>query len=126
MLQPRRQLDLPAKALDVEAGAQLGRQNFDDDVPVERDFADDEDARHAAAEVVGNFIAVAERALKTLGEIVHPFFDQTSSSLSFRAKDTDDGLCSLPALASSPLPVFPVPSPAFCLHSPSIVPNFVV
>src|SRR5256885_6738920 len=86
VLQSGRQLNLAAKALHVEAGAELGRQNLDDDIATERDFADDGDARHAAAEVVGYLVAIAKCALKALGDIVHPVLVQTSSTVNFRAK----------------------------------------
>jgi hypothetical protein len=69
MLQPCRQLDLAAEAADIQAGTELRRQDFDDDIAAEVEFADDEDARHAAAEVVGDFIAIAEGALETRRKI---------------------------------------------------------
>ncbi len=61
--------------------AELRRQNFYDDIATERDFADDEDARHSTAQVLGDLIAVAERALKALGQISHRFLIQVSSAL---------------------------------------------
>ena len=81
LLESRRQLDLAAKAFDVDAGTELGRQDFDDDVATERHFADDEDARHSTAQVVSDLVAVAERALKALGQISNRFLIQVSSAL---------------------------------------------
>jgi hypothetical protein len=69
VLQSRRQLNLAAKAVDIESCTQLRRQDFYDDIATERDFADDEDARHSAAHVFDDLIAVAERALKALGQV---------------------------------------------------------
>src|SRR2546423_7563300 len=86
VLQPGRQLNLAAKAFHVEAGAELGRQNLDDDIATERDLADNEDARHAAAEVVSYLIPIAECPLKALGHIVHRVLVQASSTVNFRAK----------------------------------------
>jgi hypothetical protein len=80
MLQSRGQLDLAAEAADVEPGAELGRQNFDDDIAAERDFADNEDARHPAAEVVDDFVAIAERTLEARGEITYGAFVQGGSA----------------------------------------------
>ena len=75
LLQSRGQLNLAAKAFDIEPGTKLG-QDFYDNVATERDFADDEDACHSTAQVVGDLVAVAERALKTLGQIAHRFLIQ--------------------------------------------------
>ena len=49
LLQSRGELDLPAEALDAHARGEIGRQNFDDDAPIETDLARGEDSRHAAA-----------------------------------------------------------------------------
>jgi hypothetical protein len=73
VLQSRRQLNLSTKAVDVEPRTQLRRQDFDDDIATERDFADDEHARHSTAQVFDDLVAVAERALKALGQISHRF-----------------------------------------------------
>jgi hypothetical protein len=80
MLQSRGQLDLAAEAADVEAGAELGRKNFDNDLAAERVFADNEDACHPAAEIIDDFIAIAERALKARGEICYGTFVQWGSA----------------------------------------------
>ncbi len=85
LLQSRRQLNLTAKALDVDACAELRRQDLYDDIATERDFADDEDARHSTAQILGDLVAVAERALKALGQISHRFLIQASSALEGRA-----------------------------------------
>ena len=69
MLQPCRQLNLAPEAADIEPGTELRRQNFDDDIPAERDFADDEDPRHSAAQVFDDLISFAERALQARCQI---------------------------------------------------------
>ena len=69
MLQPCRQLNLPAEAADIQPGAELRWQHFDDDIAPERGFVDDEDPRHATAKVSGDGIAFAERALKARSQI---------------------------------------------------------
>jgi hypothetical protein len=71
MLQRRRQLDLAIEAIDAHFQREVGRQNFDDDIAAERDFADNEDARHPAAEVVDDFVAIAERTLEARGAITY-------------------------------------------------------
>jgi len=80
MLQSRGQLDLAAEATDVESGTQLRRQNFDDDIAAERDFADDEDARHPATEIVDDFVAIAKGALQARGEISYGTIVQWGSA----------------------------------------------
>src|SRR5689334_600192 len=69
MLESRRHLDLATEAVDVEPGTELRRQDLDDDIAAERDFTHDEDARHSAAEILGDLIAIAERALETSSQI---------------------------------------------------------
>ena len=78
VLQSRRQLNLAAKPADIEPRTQLRRQDFYDDVATERDFADDEDARHSTAQVFDDLVAVAERPLKALGQISHRFLIQAT------------------------------------------------
>ena len=67
LLQSRCQLNLAAKAVDVESGTELRWQHFDDDIATEVDFARDEDTRHPTAQVAGDLVAIAERALQALG-----------------------------------------------------------
>jgi len=69
MLQSRRELNLAAKAVAIEPGAELGRQYLDDDLAVQRGFANDEDARHPATKIIRNLVSFAERALQSLGEV---------------------------------------------------------
>ena len=80
ILQSRGQLNLAAEAVDVEPSPHLRRQDFYDDIATEGDFADDEDARHSTAQILGDLIAVAERTLKALGKISHRFLIQASSA----------------------------------------------
>ena len=80
LLQSRRQLNLAAKAIDVESGAELRWQYLDDDVATEVDFAGDEDARHPTPEVVSDLVAIAERALQPLGQISHWWQGQMNSA----------------------------------------------
>jgi hypothetical protein len=79
VLQSRRDLNFASKAVDVDAGAELRRQHFYDDVATEVDFAGDENTRHPTAQIVGDLVAVAERALNALGQISHRFLVQASS-----------------------------------------------
>ena len=81
VLQPRRQLNLAAKAADVEPRTQLRRQDLYDDISTERHFAHDEDARHSTAQIFDDLVAVAERALKALGQISYGFLIQANSAL---------------------------------------------
>ena len=81
VLQSRRQLNLATKAADIDPRTQFRRQNFYDDVATERDFPDDEDARHSTAQVFDDLVAVAERALKALGQISHRYLIQANSAL---------------------------------------------
>ena len=81
VLQPRCELNLATKPVDIEARTQLRGQNFYDDVATERDFADDEDPRHSTAQVCDDLVAVAERALKALGQISYRFLIQANSAL---------------------------------------------
>ena len=81
VLQARRQLNLAAKAADVEPRTQLRRQDFYDDIATERDLADDEDTRHSTAQVFDDLVAVAECTLKALGQISYRFLIQANSAL---------------------------------------------
>jgi hypothetical protein len=115
MLQPRGELNLAAKPIDVESGAELGRQNFDDDLAAERDFANDEDTRHPATQIVRHLIAFAERALQSLGEISDGSTVQSSSPDELPIKYRSELVCgSLIALPASrfPLPASRRPPPA--------------
>jgi hypothetical protein len=49
MLQPRRELNLPAKALDADLRRELWRKYFHHDFTPQRRVLGDEDARHTAA-----------------------------------------------------------------------------
>ena len=112
MLQPRRELDLAAKPIDVESRAELGRQNFDDDLATERDLANDEDARHSATQIIRHLIAFAERALQSLGEISGRSTVQSSSPAEMPIKyrpELASGQIVVPALRSR----IPLPSSLF-------------
>ena len=65
MLQPRRQRDLPPKALDGHGVRELGRQHLHHDAAVERRLGREKDARHAtAAELALDGVVGAERCLE--------------------------------------------------------------
>jgi hypothetical protein len=72
VLQLGGELDLAAEAVDVEPGGEVGWQNLDDDLAVERDFGGDKDAAHAAtAQLALDPVGVAECRLQASREVVH-------------------------------------------------------
>ncbi len=72
MLQSRGDENLAAKALDVDASDEFGREDFYDDVAAQRSVVRDVDAGHsAAAELAVDRITGAERVLDLLAELGH-------------------------------------------------------
>ena len=62
-------MDLAAEAIDVDAGGQLRREDFDDDPAAERVLLGDEDPRHAAAaELAVDDIAGSQRRLEIVAQ----------------------------------------------------------
>ena len=65
LLQRRRHSNLALEPLGADAGGELRREDFDDDLAAEADFVGDEDARHpAAAELALERVGSAQRRLE--------------------------------------------------------------
>ena len=72
VLQPGGELDLALEPLDVDRGAELGRQHLDDDLAAEPGLLGEEDAAHAAAaQLPQDAVGVAEGGLEALLEVGH-------------------------------------------------------
>jgi hypothetical protein len=86
VLQLRDELDFATEAIGADAGRGFARQDFDDDIAVEREIAGDEHARHpTAAEFAVDAIGVAERALERISERVAHRLTPESHSTSDRS-----------------------------------------
>ena len=69
MLQPGGELDLPVKALPVNPGGHVRRQDFDDDSPVQFYFQREKYTAHAAAtQFLDEAVVVTDGCLKAIEE----------------------------------------------------------